>query len=378
MDGCFPDGRWFALAPIRQERGDISCESDTLRIMQASRNVSFGITLLSVVCASWNHPARACSCSSPGILIRPTSADADVPTNTKIWLNASPTFCSALKVTVNGEEVGTSTFLTTQLAHTLTEVSALELATELRVGDAVEVTCIESRSESFVVGVEADYEPPPVPQVQLGERRISNNPSCGNEEFVPFTTSPPALVLAMDIGGRTTFTQTDQNEGGTLLAGFLESDPQATQASGELGSVICGSSTWNFAEDGAAEDVRWGTFDLAGNFSGWTEPITVPAALPRAIELETPMNSGCRMPAASKHTGNGWLLLLAGWMLGWRRLNDRAGAGRHLPSFDRFQAADDGPHHAADLRELRKPSSSPLRPRSGCPRSTARRGALFR
>ena len=38
-----------------------------------------------------------------------------------------------------------------------------------------------------------------------------------------------------------------------------------------IGNEDCGRYNWNF-DDGSATDVRFGVFDLAGNFSGWTEP----------------------------------------------------------------------------------------------------------
>ncbi len=70
-----------------------------------------------------------------------------------------------------------------------------------------------------------------------------------------------------------------------------------------VGRSSCGTN-WPDAEEGDSTELRYGVYDLAGNFSGWSEPIT--------LTVIEPEGCSCSASASRSSLFAGALLLLVG------------------------------------------------------------------
>ncbi|MCH9682879.1 MAG: hypothetical protein K0V04_15690 [Deltaproteobacteria bacterium] len=160
----------------------------------------------------------------------------------------------------------------------------------------IEHNCLGSRlllvgddgeTSSFTVNTPADADPPALPDIAVGDTMAQEF----ENEFVGYSMDVEGQfegILLVDIGQETTL------------------DPEALE--GEVGVVsvdtdfVIGHAcvpTWADAQPGDSTTLAFASFDLAGNFSGWTEP-----------EPVTVEDQGCQCRAGSSRPPVGTLALL--------------------------------------------------------------------
>ena len=89
-----------------------------------------------------------------------------------------------------------------------------------------------------------------------------------------------------------------------------------------VGTLPCSGDNWNFEASGPAIDTRLASFDLAGNFSGWSDPQQVaPPDLGEDPEVEandsdTVSGCGCRLARSGTGAGATFIGLAALLLLG--------------------------------------------------------------
>jgi MYXO-CTERM domain-containing protein len=152
---------------------------------------------------------------------------------------------------------------------------------------------------SFVTGDVTHDAPPAVPEVVSFEARSVVSHEWGYEEWflVDFDLQHEGVLVVMDreqtatMGGQPSGKITDLSTSSSMLLGR-------------------GECVRNY--DGAGENVetsvRFGAFDLAGNFSGWTEPMSVTFD---ALPGESSSSSSCRIAEQPSSALAGALVLLA-------------------------------------------------------------------
>jgi hypothetical protein len=262
---------------------------------------------------------RACSCSDFELLA-PADGQTDVPTNAKLWLIIAGQSPFTPTLTGPGGEVPFSVLhlgpewlqrLVITPVQELTPGATYELATCARgrqgqIGQCRKVT-------RFSVGSRrADQPGLPVERghsaFYLGGEKGS---SCGSSptRTVEFKVDWAGLLLVADIDGANPF---PADPGGLLFAA-ITNKRYAYQGHFSLGTGPCVSPHWP-AQDTA--QVRFGVVNIAGEFSGWSQPS--PVTLPE--------DGGCQMaggrgPRAPWTAGGLAILLLL-----LRRLRFRANA----------------------------------------------------
>ena len=254
--------------------------------------------------------ARASSCTFYPVHVLPDETTASVPTNTRIWYagqalidvvgdDGSLVDCDVPPRLVDaaGLEVPTTT-RAFSFAYVLVPDAPLELGAEY----VVEHGCLYDRVSAdgaldgettrFTVTAEADDEPPAQPDVAIGETRSTEYENGYVGYYVPLEAEFEGILL-VDIGAEATL------------------DPDALAGEVSLASTdddfVIGHAcidTWPEAEPGASTTLAFASFDLAGNFSGWTEP-----------EPITVDEEGCQCRAGTGRTPVlAWgLVLLGAW-----------------------------------------------------------------
>jgi hypothetical protein len=125
----------------------------------------------------------------------------------------------------------------------------------------------------FRTGSLVDSEPPAVPTAELSEVSFTDDPAvvgggsnCEVGSFIAasasFSVSPPADILVADLNGAADLDVLSISGTASFIEGF---SPTVG-----VGTSMCGAR-WLDARDGDTGAVRFGTFDFAGNFSGWSE-----------------------------------------------------------------------------------------------------------
>lgn len=205
----------------------------------------------------------------------PRETDA-VPTNTMVWLFgyessflAGEAVCGGAYPALRGADGDVElTLMELETTAAIGGVLVLDPMEDLTVGDEYSVYgCLETGSEqlvgTFVVTDAADTQAPPVPVLQLDEGRYSNG-ICGGVAFAEFTVTGQGAVVALDV-----------NSVASVETGLIE-NAAAVFASDDselfvVGRGGCSPMTYDPQFDETVT-ARVGTFDLAGNFSGWSDP----------------------------------------------------------------------------------------------------------
>ncbi len=218
---------------------------------------------ISLAAASFSTAAEACDCAIAEPTV-PNTTDTKVPANTKIWTTQFGCDQAVLQK-ADGTPVPT-TF--TQFGRT----GVIKPNADLEMGVTYELTnCngFPSVISTFTVTEGPDTTPPEKPVFTMGETKSSGSSlsSCGEELYVPLEVSHQGTVLVLDVAGRSTLDP--QTLTGKPVDAFFPSDTPL------IGHAICSSHNWDFDTDGDAVNTRLGAFDLAGNFSGMTDPLTV-------------------------------------------------------------------------------------------------------
>ncbi len=210
-------------------------------------------------------PARATACDCAfAQVVSPTAMDKGVPTNTKIWTNFGG--CDQAVVQKQGGMP-----VATTISH-FGNITVIQPNADLEMGSTYEVTNCNGFPNvitTFTVTEGPDTTPPDKPTFTMGETQSSGSSfsSCGEELYVPLEVKYQGTLLVLDVAGRSTL-DPKTFTGKPVDAFFSGNEPL-------VGYAICASNNWDFDKDGDAVNTRLGAFDLAGNFSGMTDPLTV-------------------------------------------------------------------------------------------------------
>jgi uncharacterized protein (TIGR03382 family) len=240
--------------------------------------------------------ALACSCPVPGadgFTVAPVDGATGVPTNTRVWVvSAVP---GTLVLEGGGERVGG------RITHVGGVATVLTPERELQQRTSYVLIGVDARGDTpldttFTTGDGPDADPPEV-DASPGRVIAEDEGPCGPVYLAGFTVRTQGALLAVaDVGGGATLDPAGPS--GTVSGSLSPLQQHAElepERSVDLGSTLCGQS-WPGAAPGASTTVRFGAFDLAGNFSGWSPALT--AKFPEA--------SGCSAGGVP-----GWPALLA-------------------------------------------------------------------
>lgn len=245
--------------------------------------------------------ARACSCGSDFSVLWPEMDATAVPLNTRVWVAQPWEFeLSEPRLRPVGVEDSLG-FLVSAIDTREGPLTVLTPDMPLAPDTAYElVDCLEGICDRvvarFTTGAAADGEAPSLPSET--DRDGGADPrglsSCGKSKWASVELSAEGL-LVMEIGGGSLDPAT--LSGGTTIATL---DPSITVG---VGACYTG---WPDADERALP-VRYGVFDVAGNFSGWTAPDTLT------------LGSGCNCRSDAPATPSLFALAMVGLALRRRR-----------------------------------------------------------
>ncbi len=240
------------------------------------------VAALALLATSIPTSALACSCMEIGgtWFVAPADGALDVPTNALVWVGGGITrglyedeqqFPIELIGPDEAPLPGTEGRLRGgwELLDVFTPDFALEPNTtySIRVNGEIQST--------FVTGLDADTEPPALP-TELERNTWSRPPQpvaggmCGDGR------GSHGISVQWDMGEAVVVLM-DHDERAALDIEAAVGDVPSLSTSGytSIGKGYgCGGDNWDEARNGAEATIRAGSYDLAGNFSGWSEPET--------------------------------------------------------------------------------------------------------
>jgi hypothetical protein len=269
---------------------------------------TIALSVIAVVMIPAGKARAECAVSPSGwenVFFLPALDATDVPTNTLIWLASANSvegyFNSAelrlahdhseVPVTRLTIETGRATVTVLQPEQYLLPIERYEVC---RVNEGQYTFTLTA----FTTGTDVDNTPPDRP-IEVGRTSDSWN-TCldrcdGKGSSVVIDLISEGIVVA-DVALMQSLTSESRRRSTTQPSGFV------TYATAD-GVVRLGhgrASPWPGA-DGETLPIRYAAFDLAGNFSGWTEPVDV--RMPK-----TPSCCGCT--SASNRSGSWFLIVL--------------------------------------------------------------------
>jgi hypothetical protein len=208
--------------------------------------------------------AGVCNLPSPGGGIVPAMGDVDVPLNAKIWL---PKINLAGALTLTDAQGNSIALSSAELKGASVAYDVLTPSTPLTPSTTYTFTH-ETLTTQFTTGTVADTIAPALPQ-ETDRNKTHVDATSGEDHHgaydlvtVDITHEPGIAVI--DIGGTTTLDA-------ATASGLVATTGAANEFTLGDASLDCGEDNWN----GASSTIRYGTFDVAGNFSGWTTPTTL-------------------------------------------------------------------------------------------------------
>lgn len=234
-----------------------------------------------IVAGALPRQAWACSCAFDDTqMLAPADGETDVPTNARVWIGAGLYWGergdSEYRLQLLDEDGTPVDVVITELAGYIDMIAVLTPAAPLSPGMVYEIEVDgEETLGTFEVGSDSDSDAPAVPaeldrESSSSARHPNMMSSCGPTDVVSLTLEDTGLVYVANIEG----VDGMDTDGLTGEASELSPSPELY-----IGSAGC-TWSWPDAEPHASTTVRWGAFDIAGNFSGWSDPATVsiPAA----------------------------------------------------------------------------------------------------
>ena len=200
-----------------------------------------------------------CKCADPSYSLSaiPRADATDVPTNTRIWGDEPNT---RLLDDAGVEVPATRTTVTDPLGQGMFTV--LRPLTELRPHSVYTVDTAPG-THTFFTGAGPLSEPPPIPEID--ELEQDHYRDCGQLQYsASYTLHGAGVVYLLDTASTTTF---DPVNLVGEVSGFSSSP------SFYLGPKCGGADNFpGGASRHASTTVRFAALDVAGNFSGWSEP----------------------------------------------------------------------------------------------------------
>ena len=251
------------------------------------------LLMVLVLCAATPLPARALSCAERfwGVVLPGPGSQA--PRNTRVWLGASHRPQDYRWMDATGATVAFSVThlqVGSQFLDMLTPQDLLQPAMRYRVDRCPQNGLPCQEATSFTTSDAVDNEPPPLPNARRTGTILEEDDENGDSRFVQFAVSGDVLVVA----------DADRAGGDQPLSPTARLADASSTGAMSIGSGPCFKSF-----EGASAVIRFGTFDLAGNFSGFGDPVRV----------VKPGLDGCAVHG-SQHLG--WFGVLAVMLL-WRR-----------------------------------------------------------
>ena len=259
--------------------------------------------------ASLPASALACSCMEIGgtWTTAPEDGQVDVPLNALIWVGAGITRglyedeeqhaielldpSGAVMTGGEGRLRGNWDWFDVFTPDLLLEPSSTY---SIRVNGEIQAT--------FTTGTESDTEAPEQP-VETERRTWSRGPTIVDGGMCGDGSPSHGFSLSFAENADTFITILDAEGLADVDVDAIEGDVPALSAwqsvSGGRG-FGCGGDNWDGARNGAEATFRVGSFDIAGNFSGWTEDDT--------IVVRPDPTAGCSAAGAANPS---WLALLA-------------------------------------------------------------------
>ncbi len=200
-----------------------------------------------------------CKCAGPeyGLGTLPATGSTDVPTNTRIW-------GSAILDLQDGAGVSVPTTRSTVTdSEDFSEFTVLRPVNELQPNTTYTITAATSAPHTFTTGAGPHTTPPPIPEIEDLEQVRDHD--CGQSLYhATYTLRGPASIYLLDTAETTTFVPAD-------LVGDVTAYSHAPQF--DLGARCGGYENVPAAPTrNTSTTVRFAALDLAGNFSGWSEP----------------------------------------------------------------------------------------------------------
>jgi len=275
------------------------------------------VAALAAVATSLPGRAHACDCAPDELRVLPTVESAGVPTNTRVWIFGQPR-CDEEVVTLRAATSATP--IAASIAPLSPTMRVLTPDAPLEMGTAYHVTLDPSACPyqqapvevDFTVAAPEDVTAPELPEATLEDVEIDSGSSCGDMDYARFSLGFTGEIAVLDIEGESTL------DPGTLsgrISDSFESNP-----------IIVGSSACDSNAPDSDVAVRFATFDLAGNFSGWTEEETPGAG---GDDEQSSTGCSCEVPrgASGSPGGVGCLAALAVFALSRKR---RPGRGKSV------------------------------------------------
>ncbi len=251
----------------------------TPSILRASTLLLTGMAL--ALGAAFPRAAEACSCAFDETqMLAPADGETDAPTNARVWVGAGLFWgsrgSSAERVSLLDGAGAPVDAVATEMAGYIDLVVVLTPAAPLISGETYSIQVDEDEVlGTFTVGGDSDTDAPAIPaeldrESSSSARHPNMMSSCGPTDVVSLELEPTGLIYVANIEGVDGL----DPDGLTGEASELSATPELY-----IGSAGC-TWSWPDAEPHASTTVRWGAFDIAGNFSGWSEPsdVTIPAA----------------------------------------------------------------------------------------------------
>lgn len=219
--------------------------------------------------------AEACSCMPPGFtsFMAPEDGATAVPTNTRIWVGGQQTgggdFSgqTALPIELRDAQGNVVPGDEQELQGAFELVAVFVPDAELTPGENYQVLIGGEVLSTFSVGDGRDDMPPQIPVItsQDNIHESGNFSSCGEAHYANLGVSHGGVLALMDREEESTL---DETHPAGILTELVIRD------SVTLGNAPCQSS-WDEAKRGSKTQVRFSAFDLAGNFSGWSQNETI-------------------------------------------------------------------------------------------------------
>jgi MYXO-CTERM domain-containing protein len=260
--------------------------------------------------------ALACSCMEPGatFLTAPQDGAVDVPPNALVWVGGSATrglFAGEERFPI--ELIGPDDLpvpgVEGRLSSSFDVVDVFTPDAELEAGTTYRVVVNGAVQSTFTTGSEPDHEAPDVPDEAAittwsDPPVIPDGASCGTGR------ASHGISVEWQMGDRVLILL-DRDGVADVDVELVQGQVPALSNFGfaSLGSgFACGGDNWSEAAHGAKTDLSYGGFDIAGNFSGWSEPETVTVRT----------RAGCDASGSGQPLGLAGLLVLGG-LVGLRR-----------------------------------------------------------
>ncbi|MEW5853255.1 MAG: MYXO-CTERM sorting domain-containing protein [Myxococcota bacterium] len=230
---------------------------------------------------SWMPAQFSCECPEPhsNMLLAPSDGQTGVPVNTRIWVGGGHTGgfrAGGGRTGVSLTEQATGNPVSGaqgQLSGPEELFTVFTPTATLKPDTAYEIH-VGSKTFQFTTGSDEDNDNPAKPTVEKTRFISGPEPACGPApvNVATFTLKSDGLVVVGDLDAASAL---DVAEATGTVSGVTQGDTLS------FGNGNCHVG-WGNAGPLVKGDFRFGVYDLAGNFSGWTatQPVIIPPLVP--------------------------------------------------------------------------------------------------